>query len=87
MTSDSQIAHCAIDALLWTGWLERACFWLDECIADSRARGSLIGFLQAVAVRAEAYYRLGELAEAEADARAGLTASGWVLAPVAAGAL
>jgi DNA-binding CsgD family transcriptional regulator len=89
VTSDSQIAHCAIDALLWTGWLERACYWLDECIADARARGSLIGFLQAVALRSEAYYRLGELFEAEADARAALEAGlpvSWVLAPVAVGA-
>jgi ATP/maltotriose-dependent transcriptional regulator MalT len=90
VTSDSQIAHCAVDALLWTGWLERACYWLDVCIADARARGSLIGFLQAVAMRSEAYYRLGELAEAEADARAALEAGvpgRWVLAPVAVGAL
>jgi DNA-binding CsgD family transcriptional regulator len=90
VTSDSQVTHCAIDALLWTGWLDRACYWLGECIADARARGSLIGFLQAVALRAEAYYRLGELADAEADARAALGGGlpgRWVLAPVAVGAL
>jgi DNA-binding CsgD family transcriptional regulator len=90
VTADSQIAHCAIDALLWSGWIERACYWLDRCIADARARGSLIGFLQAVALRGEAYYRLGRLEDAEADARAALEPElppRWVLAPVAAGAL
>src|SRR5262249_27313395 len=65
-------------------------YWFDQAMADARARGSLMGFLQTAALRSELFYRLGELAEAEADARAALDGGGgerWVLAPVAIQAL
>jgi ATP/maltotriose-dependent transcriptional regulator MalT len=63
---------------------------LDEALADARARGSLIGFAVASCWRSEVSYRLGELADAEADARAAIEAAGsdgWVLAPAVLGFL
>jgi DNA-binding CsgD family transcriptional regulator len=48
---------------------------LDEEVDDARRRGSAAQFLNAAAFRSMLFYRLGALAEAEADARAALEAA------------
>jgi DNA-binding CsgD family transcriptional regulator len=90
VTADSQMFYAAANALLYIEEFERARYWYDRALADARARGSLFGFALASAMRSECDHRMGDLAEAEADARAAIEAGGpqhWVLAPVAVGTL
>jgi DNA-binding CsgD family transcriptional regulator len=87
---DSQMFYAAANALLYVEEFELARAWFDRALAEARARGSLFGFAMASAMRSECDYRMGDLAEAEADAQAGIEAGGpghWVLAPVAVGTL
>jgi DNA-binding CsgD family transcriptional regulator len=86
VTSDSQTFYCVPCCLYYSDSLEPARYWLDRALDDARARGSLVGFATASCLRSDVLYRLGELAEAEADARAAIEAAGsegWVLAPAA----
>jgi DNA-binding CsgD family transcriptional regulator/tetratricopeptide (TPR) repeat protein len=90
VTADSQMFYAAVNALLYIEEFDRARYWYDRAFADARGRGSLFGFALASAMRSECDYRMGDLAEAEADARAAIEAGGaehWVLAPVAVGTL
>jgi DNA-binding CsgD family transcriptional regulator/tetratricopeptide (TPR) repeat protein len=87
---DSQMFYTAANALLYAEEFELARAWFDRALAEARSRGSLFGFAMASAMRSECDYRMGDLAEAEADAQAGIDAGGpghWVLAPVAIGTL
>ena len=87
---DSQMFYTAANALLYVEAFELARAWFDRALAEARARGSLFGFAMASSMRSECDYRMGDLAEAEADAQAGIEAGGpghWVLAPVAVGTL
>jgi ATP/maltotriose-dependent transcriptional regulator MalT len=67
---------CVPMALLRSDSFEPARYWLDRAVADAGRRGSVSGFEMASVVRAELRYRVGELADAEADARAALAAGG-----------
>lgn len=83
---DSQTFYAAANALVYVEEFELARFWYDQALAEARGRGSLFGFAMASAMRSECEYRMGDLPEAEADARAAMDAGGpghWVLAPVA----
>ena len=68
--SDSQLFYLAT----WTLWLadrfDRGEYWLDQALEDARERGSVLGYGIASASRAEVAYRRGDLALAEAHARA-----------------
>ena len=84
VTSDSPIFYQAAAALYHCEAVERCRYWLDAALADARARGSLHGFAVASCWRSEVSYRLGDLGEAEADARAAIEAAGtdgWLLTP------
>jgi DNA-binding NarL/FixJ family response regulator len=86
VTADSQVFYIAAAALFQCDALQLCRYWLDQALVDARTRGSLIGFALASCWRSEVCYRLGELADAEADARAAIQAAGgdaWVLAPAA----
>lgn len=76
VTSDSQTFYCVANGFLYSDSIELARYWFDEGIADAARRGSLVGFALGSCFRSQAAYRLGELAEAEADARAALAAGG-----------
>ncbi len=87
---DSQMFYTAVNALLYIEEFALARSWFDRALAEARTRGSLFGFAMASSMRCECNYRMGDLAEAEADARAAIEAGGpghWVLAPVAIGTL
>jgi DNA-binding CsgD family transcriptional regulator len=56
--------------------VELSTLWLDRAIDESRRRGSIVGFALASCSRAVAMFRRGALADAEADARAGLASGG-----------
>jgi DNA-binding CsgD family transcriptional regulator len=87
---DSQMFYAATNSLLYIEEFVLARAWFDRAQAESRARGSLFGFAMASSMRCECDYRMGDLAEAEADAQAAIEAGGpshWVLAPVAIGTL
>jgi hypothetical protein len=56
--------------------LDKATSWCDAAIAESRRRGSIIGFALASCSRAVAMLWRGSLADAEADARTGLASGG-----------
>ena len=74
--SGSSAFFCVPNALLFSDSLELARYWLDQAMADAGARGSTGGFAITSSRRAELGYRVGELADAEADARAALAAGG-----------
>ncbi|MBV9948233.1 MAG: AAA family ATPase, partial [Myxococcales bacterium] len=70
--SASSTFYCAPTGLLFSDSLAPARYWLDRAMADARERRSAWGFVWASSRRAELSYRLGELADAEADARTAL---------------
>ena len=74
--SEASTFYCVPQAMLFSDSFELARYWLDQAIADARARRSAGGFAWASSRRAELSYRVGELADAEADARAALAAGG-----------
>jgi DNA-binding SARP family transcriptional activator/DNA-binding CsgD family transcriptional regulator len=74
--TQSSTFFCVLTALLFSDSLELAHSWLDQAMADARARGSAWSFAWASSLRAALSYRVGELAEAEADARTALAAVG-----------
>ncbi len=67
---DSALFYLPIIALYVGDFLERAEHWLDEAIAESRRRGSALGYAEASATQAEVAYRKGDLRTAEAHALA-----------------
>jgi hypothetical protein len=79
--SGAQIAHMAITALIFADQLKLAASWLDRALSDAQAQGSVINYATASACRADLNYRLGDLAQAEADGRAAVEAVGstWVI--------
>jgi DNA-binding CsgD family transcriptional regulator/RecA/RadA recombinase len=68
--SDSQLFYVAVCTLCFGGRLERAEYWLDQALEDARQRGSVLGYGLAEASEAAVAYRRGDLARAEAHARA-----------------
>ncbi|HEX5622289.1 MAG TPA: AAA family ATPase [Solirubrobacteraceae bacterium] len=66
----------AVQCLTWCDELETALALYDEGIADARARGAISRFALGSGFRAGVAYRLGALAEAEADARTACGAAG-----------
>jgi DNA-binding CsgD family transcriptional regulator len=64
----------AIQCLTWADELETAIALYDEGLADARARGAVSRFVLVSGFRAGVAYRLGALAEAEADARTAIGA-------------
>jgi len=86
VTSDAQTFYCVTNGLLYCDSLELARYWFDQGLADAARRGSIIGFALGSCFRSQTAYRLGELDDAEADARSALAAAGedrWVSAPAA----
>ena len=69
---ESDQFYTAVSTLYLIGRLERSAHWLDRAIQASQSRGSLVGFALASAFRAEVCYRMGELSQAEAHARAAM---------------
>jgi DNA-binding CsgD family transcriptional regulator len=76
--SESPTFYCVPNTLLYSDSLEPARYWLNQAMADAREHRSAAGYAWASSLRAELSYRVGELADAEADARAALTAGGGV---------
>ncbi len=76
--SESPTFFCVPNALLYSDCLEPARYWVNQAMADARQRRSAAGYAWASSLQAELSYRVGELADAEADARAALTAAGGV---------
>jgi DNA-binding CsgD family transcriptional regulator len=75
VTADSLLLYLVLKPLLFADLLEEATEWFDRALVDARRRGSLLGHALTSAWRAEACYRRGALAEAEADARAAFAAT------------
>lgn len=73
-TAASTFFHLAANALACADWLGLALHLFDLALEDARRRGSLTGFTLTSCFRADANYRAGRLADAEADARAALAA-------------
>ena len=73
--SDSELFYLPIFTLIHADCLDCAAHWLGETIADAQKHGSLVGYAQASALRAEAAYRCGDLAIAEAHAHAAAAVS------------
>lgn len=73
--ADSELFYLPIGALNLGDFLDQSEYWLAEAIEDARTRGSLLGYAQASARLAEVAYRRGQLASAEAHARAAATVS------------
>jgi DNA-binding CsgD family transcriptional regulator len=71
-TGEAVPAMLAIWALVVTDDLDGARALIETILADARAHGSVVGFQSASGRRALVAMRCGELAEAEADARASL---------------
>ncbi len=73
---ESPLFYLVVSAILAAGALELANRWCESAIALARARGSLVGFGLASCSRAAVQLARGALADAEADARAGLVDGG-----------
>jgi DNA-binding CsgD family transcriptional regulator len=71
-TGEAVPAMLAVFALIAIDELDRAAALVETILADSRARGSVVGCQSAYGRRAMLALRRGQLAEAEAEARAGL---------------
>ena len=69
---ESPLYYLAANALAGAGSLQLATRWCHSAIAEARRRGSLVGFALASCIRAAVQLARGALADAEADARAGL---------------
>jgi DNA-binding CsgD family transcriptional regulator len=70
---ESEIFYIAAMTLSDADWLERSAYWLDRALDAARKRGSIIGFALASTFQADVAYRIGNLASAEAHARAAMT--------------
>ncbi len=70
---ESPLFYLAADTLRYADWLERSAYWFDRALDAARDRGSPIGFALASAFQAEVAYRTGDLASAEAHARAAMS--------------
>jgi DNA-binding NarL/FixJ family response regulator len=80
----------AIIVLHWSGRLARAAELTGVVLDRARAENSSMVFAEALASRANTYWRSGLIAEAEADARQALATEGFLLgtkSPVAVAAL
>ena len=64
---DSMFPVVAVQVLTHADELQEALAHFDELVASARAAGSSFGYAQLSALRGAASYRLGDLAEAEAD--------------------
>ena len=73
---ESPLFYLVVSALVAAGATELAARWCEVAIALARARGSLVGFGLASCSRAAVQVARGALADAEADARAGLSGAG-----------
>jgi len=79
-SAESPAFHMAVFALAMSDALVEAADALAAGFADSRARGSVLGFVICSTWSAQVNYRRGQLADAEADARNALEVveqSGW----------
>lgn len=88
-TAEHHLVYDALAALWATEAVDVAVRAHDATLADATRRGSVLGFARASAFRAQLRYRLGELREAESDARASLDAAdpGWPVTWIALAAL
>jgi DNA-binding CsgD family transcriptional regulator len=68
--SESLAAANAVHTLIHLDRLDQARDTAEALLADARARGSVMGFVNGIGTRALAFLRAGALADAEADARA-----------------
>jgi len=86
---ESPLFYLLIMALLAAGAVDRAARWCESAITLARARGSRVGFAMASCGHAAVLVARGALADAEADARAGMAdgAAGSGLEALAVGAL
>jgi DNA-binding CsgD family transcriptional regulator len=71
-TADSPTYMVAVSVLLYADHLDDAAELFGAAIEDARARGSVTGFVMGCCFRAHAEFRRGNVAGAEADARASL---------------
>ena len=71
-TADSPIYYAAVLTLLWADSFGAAEAGLDAALTDAAARGSVLAFAMALCWRSDLNYRLGRVADAEADARRSL---------------
>jgi DNA-binding CsgD family transcriptional regulator len=67
---ESPVAHLPAWALIFVDRFAQARAVVDGALAESRRRGSPAGFANASCFSSHLHYRVGELREAEADARA-----------------
>jgi DNA-binding CsgD family transcriptional regulator len=68
--SESLAAANAVHTLVHLDRLDQARATAEELLADARARGSVLGFVNGIGTRALTFLRAGALADGEADARA-----------------
>jgi DNA-binding CsgD family transcriptional regulator len=68
--SESLAAANAVHALVHLDRLDQAHMVAEALLAEARARGSVIGFVNGIGTRALTFLRAGALGDAEADARA-----------------
>jgi DNA-binding CsgD family transcriptional regulator len=68
--SESLAAANAVHTLVHLDRLDQARTIAETLLADARARGSVMGFVNGIGTRALSFLRAGTLSEAEADARA-----------------
>jgi DNA-binding CsgD family transcriptional regulator len=71
--SESLAAANTVHALVYLDRLDQARATAEALLADARARGSVMGFINGIGTRALTFLRAGALADAEADARAAVT--------------
>lgn len=69
-SSASLAAANAVHTLVYLDRLNQARTAAEGLLADARARGSVMGFVNGIGTRALTFLRAGALADAEADARA-----------------
>lgn len=82
---EADFALAALAALIYAGRLREAKHHIDDGIAHAGARGSPFALARLSAYRALVYWRLGELATAESDARLVLSVdAAWGIPPTAA---
>jgi DNA-binding CsgD family transcriptional regulator len=67
--SESLAAANAVHALVHLDRVDEARATAEALLADARARGSVMGFVNGIGTRALTFLRAGALADAEADAR------------------
>ena len=89
VTADFPSAYPPACILFLADRFDQSEHWLSSAIEEARSRGSGRGFAPASAFRAWSRYRRGDLAGAEADARASeeMLSSDHIIRPVAVGVL